>query len=395
VVAPGIVDPHVHVNEPGRTDWEGFDTATRAAAAGGVTTIIDMPLNSVPATSDVAALEQKRDAARGRCHVDVGFWGGIVPDNEDHIGDLIAAGVRGFKCFLTPSGVEEFASVDEASLRRALPLLSRAAGTSRPLLVHAEAPSRLKPPSGAPRAYSTYLATRPARAEVEAIQLIAALAGEYHVAAHIVHVSSAEGLAAAARARTDGVQMTAETCPHYLTFAADEVPDGATAFKCAPPLREARHREALWNGLRDGTCSMVASDHSPAPPSMKCVGTGDFLRSWGGIASLELSLAAVWTGAAVRGFSVGDLTRWLSERPAILSGLGDRKGAIRAGCDADLVLWDPDARFDVEPDRLQQRHKLTPYAGRRLNGVVHATYVRGVCVWRSGRLVHGGCGQLL
>ena len=393
-ILPGLVDTHVHVNEPGRTEWEGFDTATRAAAAGGVTTIIDMPLNCVPATTDVAALDVKRQAARGQCHVDVGFWGGIVPDNEDQIELLIEAGVRGFKCFLTPSGVDEFESVSEADLRRALPVLARSS-RARPLLVHAEDPSRLQPPSGDRRAYSTFLSTRPAEAEVEAVRLIAALAAEYHVATHIVHLSSAESAAAVAAARAAGTKLTAETCPHYLTFSADDVPDGATAFKCAPPIRASIHRERLWDALRHGVCSLIATDHSPAPPDMKCVDSGDFIAAWGGIASLELSLAAVWTGASLRGYSVGDIARWMSHEPAQLCGLGSRKGAIRPGLDADLVLWEPDARRDVRATELEQRHKLTPYDSMALRGAVRATYLRGIKVWDEGGLAIAGHGTLL
>jgi allantoinase len=394
VVLPGLVDSHVHVNEPGRTDWEGFDTATRAAAAGGVTTIIDMPLNCIPATTDVGALNIKRNAARGQCHVDVGFWGGIVPGNHDQIEPLMAAGVRGFKCFMTPSGVDEFAHVSEADLGRTLPLLARSP-VRRPLLVHAEDPSLLRSAQGNPRSYSTFLATRPADAEVAAIRTIAALAGEYHVAAHIVHVSSGDGAQAVAAAQASGVELTAETCPHYLTFAANEIPDGSTAFKCAPPIRSPHHRDDLWRALEQGTCTVVASDHSPAPRTLKQVDSGDFISAWGGIASLELSFRAVWTQAARRGFALTDVARWMSERPAHLGGLDHRKGALRPGFDADLVVFDPDAEITVNGADLQQRHKLTPYAGAVLRGAVRATYLRGVRIWDDGRLAHAGKGCLL
>ena len=417
VVSPGIVDTHVHVNEPGRTDWEGFDTATRAAAAGGVTTIVDMPLNSVPATTTVAALEAKREASRGQCHVDVGFWGGVVPGNAPHLNGLIDAGVRGFKCFLVPSGVDEFPAVDERDLREALPIIAR---RRVPLLVHAESPvfiggGHAGPPLRAvaadtaqlieadPRVgatlYATYLATRPSEAEVEAIRLIVRLAQEFDARVHIVHVASAEAAAEVARAKADGVAVTAETCPHYLSFAAEEVPDGATEFKCAPPIREARHRHALWNALASGTLDLVATDHSPAPPALKR--PGDFMRAWGGIASLELSLAAVWASARevstpsklrVDLCSVAD---WMSGAPARLAGLDDRKGRIALGCDADFAVWDPDAEWTIDPLRLQQRHKLTPYAGRRLRGLVLTTFVRGTRVWDDGRLVAGACGEWL
>jgi allantoinase len=401
VVSPGIIDTHVHVNEPGRTEWEGFDTATRAAAAGGVTAVVDMPLNSVPATTTVQALEEKRRAAAGNCHVDVAFWGGVVPGNDDELEALVEAGVRGFKCFLVPSGVDEFPHVTEADLRRAMPIL---AGQNVPLLVHAESPDRLVGAdlrvgrlgghTGPPlQAYSTYLATRPPEAEVEAVQLMIGLAAEFGARVHIVHVAAARAVDEIARARARGVSVTAETCPHYLTFTAEEIPDGATAFKCAPPIRGRSHRDALWSGLAAGTLDLVATDHSPSPPALKC--GSDFLRAWGGIASLELSLAATWTAASARGFTPIDLARWLSERPAVLAGLGERKGAIAEGKDADLVLWDPDGEVTVEASRLQQRHKLTPYAGRRLRGRVQTTIVRGQRVWDDGRLERPRSGQLL
>jgi allantoinase len=394
VILPGLVDAHVHVNEPGRTDWEGFDTATRAAAAGGITTIVDMPLNSIPATVDVTALERKRDAARGQAHVDVAFWGGIVPGNDQQIAPLVAAGVRGFKCFMTPSGVDEFAAVTESDLRRALPILVRSS-SPRPLLVHAEDPARLELPDGDYRSYATFLATRPVEAEVSAIRTIGRLAAEYHAPAHIVHVSSADGVEAVAAAQASGVRMTAETCPHYLTFAANEIPDGATVFKCAPPLRAAPHRDALWRSLERGICTMVVSDHSPAPAAMKHVDSGDFMAAWGGIASLELSLRAVWTGASRRGFRLLDVVGWMSAHPARLSGLDGKKGAIAAGHDADLVLFDPDVESNVIGADLQQRHKLTPYDGCVLRGAVRATYLRGVRISADGALISSGQGRLL
>jgi allantoinase len=393
VVTPGLVDTHVHVNEPGRADWEGFDTATRAAAAGGVTTIIDMPLNSVPATTSVEALDAKREAARGKCHVNVGFWGGVVPGNEGRLEGLIAAGVRGFKCFLVPSGVEEFPAVDERALRRAMPVLAR---SGLPLLVHAESPavlSRAGSVTGPPGSYATYLAMRPPEAELEAVRLMTRLAAEFGATTHIVHVAAAQAVEEIARARAASVPITAETCPHYLTFVADEIPDGATAFKCAPPIREALHCRALWAGLERGVLDLIATDHSPSPPALKCA--GDFLRAWGGIASLELSLAATWTGARARGFSPAELAGWMSRAPASLAGLADRKGAIAPGRDADLAIWDPDAEFTVDPRRLQQRHPLTPYEGRRLRGVVMTTFVGGERVWDDGRLVRTCAGRFL
>ena len=421
-VSPGLVDTHVHVNEPGRTAWEGFETATRAAAAGGVTTLVDMPLNSIPATTSVAALQAKRDAALARCHVDVAFWGGVVPGNAGELDALVDAGVRGFKCFLVPSGVEEFAAVDEDDLREALPVLAR---RHMPLLVHAESPALIGSPErlalqgkdGArgfqPSVYATYLATRPPEAEVEAIRLIARLAAEYNAHVHIVHVSSAEGVEAIAAARAAATPITAETCPHYLTFDAGAIADEATEFKCAPPIRAASHRDALWDGLGRGVLDLIATDHSPSPPELKRPGgVGDFMTAWGGIASLELSLAATNTtlNSQLSTLSVETsklsveisklsplcrLARWLSAAPASLAGLGTRKGQIAPGFDADLVVWDPDAEYVVDPLALHQRHKLTPYAGRSLTGTVATTFSRGERVWDRNRLARAYGGQLL
>lgn len=394
-ISPGVVDSHVHVNEPGRTAWEGFDTATRAAAAGGVTTIVDMPLNSIPATTTAAALEEKRGVARGRVHVDVAFWGGIVPGNAAQIGPLRRAGVRGFKSFLSPSGVPEFESVAEHDLLDALPALADLEGGAVPLLVHAEDPSLLLTPQGDRRSYRAYAASRPAQAEANAIALLGTLSLRFGVAVHVVHVSSADGVEAVAQARAAGASVTAETCPHYLVFADSDVADGATSFKCAPPIRDARHRDALWQGLAAGTLQLIASDHSPSPPAMKALDTGDFFAAWGGISSLQLSLAAVWTEARRRGFSETDLAGWMSRAPARLSGLSPRKGALEPGADADFVVWDPDETFAVHADRLYHRHPLTPYEGRTLAGVVHSTFVRGECVWRNNALVRSGHGILL
>ena len=412
VVSPGVVDTHVHINEPGRSEWEGFDTATRAAAAGGVTTVVDMPLNSVPATTTVRALQAKVESARAQCHVDVGFWGGVVPGNAGELDGLVDAGVRGFKCFLLPSGVPEFPAVTEDDLRLALPILAR---RGVPLLVHAEIMAdrglRLadsivdsNPQSGIRNPqYAAYLATRPSSMELDAIRLMIRLAEEFKARVHIVHVSSAEGVEAIAGAKAAWVPITAETCPHYLTFAADEIPDGATEYKCAPPIREASHREALWDGLASGALDLVATDHSPAPPALKT--PGDFARAWGGIASLELSLAATYTSlkAQLSRLSVESsdvsvlcqLARWLSAAPASLAGLGERKGRIAEGFDADLVVWDPDVDFVVDPARLQQRHKVTPYAGRSLFGTVLTTFVRGERVWDKHRLARAYGGRLL
>jgi allantoinase len=374
VVMPGIVDTHVHVNEPGRTDWEGFETATAAAAAGGITTIVDMPLNSVPATTKLWALDAKQYAARDAI-IEVLFWGGVVPGNAGDLEALAGVGVvRGFKCFLSPSGVDEFGFVEEADLREALPILKR---LGCPLLAHAEWPAALKPISAArdPRAYTTWLESRPPEAELEAIQLLIDLSREFGTSIHIVHLATAEALPILRAARAERLPITVETCPHYLTFCAEDIPDGATLFKCAPPIRGRANREALWQALVDGDIDLIATDHSPCPPSMKA--EDDFVRAWGGIAALELSLPAVWTGASARGVPLERVAQWLSTAPARLAAVDNRKGSIAAGKDADLVVWDPDATFVVDETRLRQRHKRTPYAGLTLRGRVIETYARG------------------
>jgi len=379
VIMPGLVDTHVHINEPGRTDWEGFATATRAAAAGGVTTLIEMPLNSIPATVSVEALQTKVEAAQGQCWVDVGFWGGVIPGNVGEVRPLWEAGCFGFKCFLAPSGVDEFPHVTEADLRPAMLEIAACGGV---LLAHAEDPAYLgsqndRPIGFSARQYATYLRSRPRRAEDSAIELLIRLGRETGCRVHVVHLSSSDSLSRLAAARESGVPVTVETCPHYLVLDAEEIPDGATEFKCAPPIRESANREALWRALRGGRVDFVVSDHSPCPPAMKCKETGNFFSAWGGIASLELGLPTVWTEARQRSVSLDEVVRWMSAAPAKLAGLGHRKGSIAEGYDADLVVWEPEAGFIVDPTRLRQRHKLTSYAGRRLFGVVHKTCLRG------------------
>ena len=374
---PGVVDTHVHVNEPGRTEWEGFETATRAAAAGGVTTILDMPLNSIPATTTVEALEAKRESARGKSIVNVEYIGGIVPGNSHDIEPLARAGVRAFKCFLTPSGVDEFPNVTEADLGEAFPILAR---TGLPLMVHAEDPACLIESTRASRKYDDYLASRPVEAEHSAIELIVKLMEWCPTPVHIVHLSSATSLDIIRRAKDRALPVTAETCPHYLTFAADEIPDGATEYKCAPPIRSASERDALWKGLIDGDIDLIASDHSPCPPAMK-ESDGNFFGCWGGIASLQLTLSAVWTGAHSRGIAIERVVEWMCKAPARLAGLSDRKGSIAGGYDADIILWDPDETWKVEPRSLRHRYPVTPYAGRELLGRVKATFVAGQLVF--------------
>jgi allantoinase len=392
VLAPGLVDAHVHLNEPGRTEWEGFETATRAAAAGGVTTLVDMPLNSIPATTTLAALESKRSAARGQLSVDCAFWGGLVPGNLDELPAMVEAGVSGFKCFLVPSGVDEFGHVGEAELRPALKVLET---LGVPLLVHAEIESALHSATGDPRSYSTYLKSRPRRWENDALSLLVRLAGDTGAAVHVVHLSSSDALPVLAAARREGLPLTAETCPHYLAIAAEEIPDGRTEFKCAPPIREAENREKLWDALHTGLLDVVVSDHSPCIPERKGLESGDFLAAWGGIASLQLRLSVTWTEARRRGASLADLARWLCRGPAELAGLGGRKGRLVAGYDADLVAWNPEASFDVEPGEIRHRWKVTPYAGRRLDGVVEATWLRGALAYERGGTPKEARGQRL
>ncbi|HVQ41665.1 MAG TPA: allantoinase AllB [Vicinamibacterales bacterium] len=378
VVLPGLVDSHVHVNEPGRTDWEGFVHATRAAAAGGVTTIVDMPLNSVPATTTVDALDMKRRAAARESHVDVAFWGGVVPGNISHLEPLAAAGVLGFKCFLCPSGVDEFPHVSEDDLAQAMPVLS---ALGLPLLVHAEWPDALCEPAGARRSHATWLESRPAAAEQQAIERLVRLAADHRAWIHIVHLASPAALETITAARARGVAITVETCPHYLTFAAEAIRDGATTFKCAPPIRTAEDRDGLWRGLINGEIDLVASDHSPSPPALKCGDTGDFVEAWGGIASLQVSLPAVWTGARKRGLGVECLAEWMAAAPARLAGIDSVKGRIAVGCDADLVLFDPTAMWTVDPHQLYHRHAQTPYEGMTLTGQVRTTFLRGQIVY--------------
>jgi allantoinase len=388
VVFPGLVDAHVHVNEPGRTEWEGYASATAAALAGGVTTLVDMPLNGLPPLLDAAALRARLAAIAATARADVALWAGLVSADTSQLAGLAALGVAGVKCFMSPSGVDEFPNVGEAELDAALPVLR---DLGLPLLVHAESPAALAgaaamlPPGADPRAHATWLATRPAAAEAEAIDLLVRLCRRHRAAVHVVHVSSSDGCERIAAARAEGLPMTAESCPHYLTFAAADVPDGATAFKCAPPLREGAHREALWSALAAGTLDLVASDHSPSPAVLKSTDSGDFMRAWGGIAGLQLLLPATWTGAAARGHGPDRLGAWLAEAPARLAGLSSRKGRLAPGCDADVVLWDPEGSFEVRPEALQHRHRLTPWAGRTLRGTVVQVFLRGRLVYHRDR----------
>src|SRR3984957_1287750 len=389
VVMPGLVDTHVHVNEPGRTDWEGFDTATRAAAAGGVTTLIDMPLNSIPATTTAAALENKNLAARRQYLVNVGFWGGVVPGNAGELRELHRAGAFGFKCFLVPSGVPEFSHVNEEDLRAALPEL---AALDAPLLVHAELSGPMeeenkKLQNSNPAKYKTWLLSRPPSAETKAVEMMIRLAREFRTRVHIVHLSSELSVPLIRRAKKEGVRISVETCPHYLFFASRSIRNGRTEFKCAPPIRDLQNNKKLWAALRKSTIDFVVSDHSPSPPTLKCLDTGDFFKAWGGIASLQLGLSAMWTKMDGRNNSLNHLVRWMSKGPARLVGLEQSKGAIAIGYDADIVVWNPEKRFVVKPEMLQHRHKITPYANHSLRGVVETTFLRGEMIYDRGRFV--------
>ena len=396
VLMPGVVDSHVHVNEPGRTEWEGFDTATRAAAAGGVTTIVDMPLNSLPPTTSVAALMTKAEAMSGKCRVDVGLWGGAVPGNARELRDMLEHGALGFKCFLIDSGVAEFKHLDDGGLEQALQTLR---GTNAPLLVHAEVPWRIgaspvrtgegayPPPDSS--SYRAYLQSRPHEMEDEAIALVARLANSIETPAHIVHLSSSHALG------TIGRHVTAETTFHYLFFDAEKIPDAAPQYKCAPPIREHANREALWRGVKDGVLAGIVSDHSPCTPELKKMQTGDVEHAWGGISSLQFGLSILWTEAQRRGVKLDEVSRLVSEGPASIARLDHRKGKLKAGYDADIIAFDPAAEFTIEPQIIEHRHKVTPYEGATLRGKVKATFVRGRKVWEDGAHIGDPIGKWL
>jgi len=385
VLMAGLTDVHVHVNEPGRTDWEGFATATRAASAGGVTTLIDMPLNSTPVTTTASAFEAKLLAAQGSLAIDVGFWGGVVPEHLEELPGLLASGVLGLKAFLVHSGIEDFPNVTAADLEKALPLL---APTGLPLLVHCELDTSGRPPVEGipnPRSYRQYLASRPGSWELDAIALVLDLCRRTGARVHIVHLSCAQALPMLREAKAEGLPVTVETCPHYLVLSAEGIPDGDTRFKCAPPIREDQNRQALWEALADGTIDFIATDHSPCPPELKRLEVGDFTKAWGGIASIQFLLPLVWTEAQKRGFGLADLERWLCTKPAAFAGLGATKGRLAVGYQADLVAWDPEASFSITAETIVYRHKVSPYENQSWQGSVHSTWLSGQKVWSSGR----------
>ena len=385
-ILPGLVDSHVHINDPGRAEWEGFETATRAAAAGGYTLLVDMPLNCLPATTTVAALDAKRAAAHGRCRVDWAAWGGVVQDNQGDVEALAAAGVLGFKCFLIHPGIDGFTMVTERQLRASLPAVAR---TGLPLLVHAELPGPIDAvtatlASADWKCYSTYLQSRPEEAELAAIRLLLALCRQFNFRLHIVHLSASSALRELNAARSQGLAVSVETCPHYLHLTSETIKDGATLCKCAPPIRSRENRERLWQGLRDGVIDLVATDHSPCPPAMKRLDDGTFKTAWGGIPSLSVALPVIWTEASERGFTLLDLARWMAEGPAKLAGCQMKKGRITPGFDADFVIFDTEGEFVVTAERLYYRYPFSPYLGEKLRGIVKATYLRGKPVFLDG-----------
>lgn len=393
VLMPGVIDPHVHINEPGRTDWEGFDTATRAALQGGVTTLVDMPLNSSPVTTTVDALDQKLAAAKKNLHVDCGFWGGIIPGNEKEIVKLAAKGVLGFKAFLVHSGIDEFPNVTEVDLRKAMPVIAK---QGLPLLVHCEISGNDKMKQVKDkRSYKEYLSSRPKKWEDDAIALMIRLCGEYNCKTHIVHLSSADSIEQIALAKQKGMPLTVETGQHYLYFNAEGIADGKTAFKCAPPIREKENCERLWKALKEGIIDFIATDHSPAPPALKEIDTGDLTKAWGGIASLQFSLPALWTAAKKHGCTLENMAKWLCTNPSFLSRSLNTKGQLAIGYEADLVVWDPDETFNVTEQIIQHRHKITPYVGETFAGVVHQTYLNGVKLFDKGKVLHLNKGRMV
>jgi allantoinase len=392
---PGLVDTHVHINQPGRTEWEGFRTATRAAAAGGYTTLVDMPLNCLPETTTVAALEEKRSAAQCECFIDWAPWGGAVADNQQHILPLARAGVLGFKCFLIYPGCDGFTMIDQQQLEEALPSITE---SGLPLLVHAELAGPIDAATEGLRdadwrSYATFLASRPDQAELEAIQLMIRLCRQYRFRLHIVHLSTSLALEELRGARAEGLPITVETCPHYLHFAAEEIADGATLLKCAPPIRSRENQQQLWGGLRDGIIDMIVTDHSPCPPAMKREDSGRFDLAWGGIASLSLAPSIIHTECRRRGFTLDDIVRWMSSAPAALAGISHRAGTLEPGRDANFVVFDTDAEFVVTPDKLHYRHAISPYLNETLSGAVKETYLRGEAVYRDGRFASKPSGR--
>ena len=393
ILMAGIIDPHVHINEPGRSHWEGFDTVTRSAIAGGITTLVDMPLNSSPVTTTVESLEKKLNATQNKLHVNCGFWGGIVPGNENEIEPLIEKGVLGFKAFLTHSGIDEFPNVTEADLRKAMPIIAR---HKLPLLVHCELETVTVDHSNFNSdSYRDYLSSRPKKWEDDAIALMIRLCEEFDCRSHIVHLSSADSIPQIVKAKEKGLPLTVETGQHYLFFHAEEIRNGQTTFKCAPPIREKANNEKLWQALKEGIIDFVATDHSPVPPDMKEITSGNFMKAWGGISSVQFALPVLWTAGRKHGAGIEDIANWLAAKPALLPGLQKTKGRIAKGCDADFVVWDPDKSFVVTEEIIQHRHKITPYSGQQLYGLIEQTWLAGEKVFDQGKYLHLNRGKIV
>lgn len=392
ILMPGVTDPHVHINEPGRTEWEGFDTATKAAIAGGVTTLVDMPLNSSPVTTTAAAFDEKVKAAQGKLHTNVGLWGGVIPGNDNEIEALVQKGVLGFKAFLTHSGIDDFPNATEEDLRKVMPILAK---YNLPLLVHCELTDNKHPASGNPQSYNNYLNSRPKKWEDDAIAMMIRLCEAFNCRTHIVHLSSAASLAQIKTARQKALPLTVETGQHYLYFTAEEIKDGQTQFKCAPPIREKQNNDALWQALKEGWIDFVATDHSPATPSLKEIESGDFMKAWGGIASIQFALPVLWTAAKKRNCTFSDIARWLCENPAKLAGLQHQKGKIEKGFDADLIVVDDEKAFTVDENCCYHRHKVSPYMGEKLYGVVEQTYLCGEKVYEDGMFIQLNKGKII
>ena len=393
IIMPGIIDPHVHINEPGRTEWEGFNTATKAAIAGGITTLMDMPLNSYPVTINAKAFDEKVMASKNKLHTNCGFWGGIIPGNADEVEPLIDKGVFGFKAFLTHSGIDEFPNVTEEDLRKVMPIIAK---HQLPLLVHCELDT-FQPETTFTdnRSYRNYLASRPKKWEDDAIALMIKLCEEYNCRVHIVHLSSSNSIEPIAKAKQKGLPLTVETGQHYLFFNAEEIPDGATQYKCAPPIRERENNDRLWAALKEGIIDFVATDHSPATPGLKEMESGNFMKAWGGIASLQFSLPALWTAAKKRNCSPIDMANWLCANPAKLAGLEKSKGRMAAGFDADIIIWDDSKELTISETMIHHRHKITPYLQKKLSGFTEQTYLGGLEVYKNGKFSALNQGKLL
>ena len=397
VIMPGLVDSHVHINEPGRTEWEGFNTATQAAAAGGITALVDMPLNCIPVTTTKAAFQEKLDSVDDKLWVDCGFWGGVIPQNIDDLDDLLNAGVLGVKSFLIDSGIEEFPPVEAKDIRAAMPILAR---HDVPYLIHAELDCGGFHDVEITNEYNSFLESRPKSWENDAISLMVDMARESkgkgdNCKVHIVHLSSDEALDTIAEAKSEGLRFTAETCPHYLTIASENIPDGKTLFKCCPPIRENKNREHLWQAITDGRLDFIVSDHSPCTPELKHIDAGDIEKAWGGISALQFGISLIWTEAKERGFTLIDIARLMSSETAKFAGLDTVKGSIKVGNHADFLVFDPHAEFTITNEMIKHRHNITPYAGRKVIGQVEHTFVRGHHVYQQDQFINAPKGRPL